>query len=541
MRPPALLDPAWSQRAAVARSGLTAAWQRVVRRWRTSLQTRVVMTTLVLSGVVVALLASLLLDQVGRGLVDAKLRSALPEARAGLLQGQAALDANESTAPEAINTLLEQLADDLDSRGAAGGLYRIALLGSPASDGYATELVDRDEVPAELAAVLTAGTPTAYVVSDLEGPDGREPHLVVGSVLQTGALGDYRLYHLFPLTAERETFSLVRRTAAAAGFLLVGLLALIAGLVARQVVSPVRLAARTAGRFAAGHLEARMRVSGEDELARLGSTFNSMAEALQAQIRQLEDLSRVQRRFVSDVSHELRTPLTTVRMAADVLFEAREDFPAHVARSAELLQAELGRFEELLVDLLEISRYDAGATALDAAPTDVVTLLHRVAASAQPLADRRGSVLDLSAVPPGPVVADVDAVRIERVLRNLLVNAVEHGEGRPVEVRLNATPDAVEVLVRDHGVGLREGEAAMVFTRFWRGDPSRARTTGGTGLGLAIALEDARLHGGWLQAWGRPDEGAAFRLTLPRQAGRTIEVEPLDQDPALGSRPPVHR
>jgi two-component system sensor histidine kinase MtrB len=280
-----------------------------------------------------------------------------------------------------------------------------------------------------------------------------------------------------------------------------------------------------------------MRVSGEDELARLGSTFNAMAEALQAQIRQLEDLSRVQRRFVSDVSHELRTPLTTVRMAADVLFEAREDFPAHVARSAELLQAELGRFEELLVDLLEISRYDAGATALDAAPTDVVTLLHRVAAATQPLADRRGSVLDLSAVPPGPVVAEVDAIRIERVLRNLLVNAVEHGEGRPVEVRLDATPEAVQVLVRDHGIGLQPGQAAMVFTRFWRGDPSRARTTGGTGLGLAIALEDARLHGGWLQAWGRPDEGAAFRLTLPRQAGGTVEVEPIEQDPLLHPRP----
>jgi two-component system sensor histidine kinase MtrB len=541
VRSPALLDPAWSQRAAVARSGLSAAWARVRRRWRTSLQTRVVMTTLVVSGVVVALLASLLLGQVGRGLVDAKLRSALPEARAGLLQGQAALNANESTAPAAINDLLFRLANDLNSRGAAGGLYRVALLGSPGSRGYSTTGLDRDQVPEALAAQLAAGTPTAYVVTDVETLSGRESHLVVGSVLKTGALGDYRLYHLFPLSNERETFSLVRRATAAAGFLLVGLLALIAGLVARQVVSPVRLAARTAGRFAAGHLEARMRVSGEDELARLGSTFNAMAEALQAQIRQLEDLSRVQRRFVSDVSHELRTPLTTVRMAADVLFEARADFPAHVARSAELLQTELGRFEELLVDLLEISRYDAGATALDAAPTDLVALLHRVVASAQPLADRRGSLLDLSAVPPGPVVADVDPVRIERVLRNLIVNAVEHGEGRPVEVRLDAMPDAVEVLVRDHGVGLREGEAAMVFTRFWRGDPSRARTTGGTGLGLAIALEDARLHRGWLQAWGRPDEGAAFRLTLPRQAGRTVEVGPLEQDPALGRRPPVHR
>ena len=541
MRPPALLDPAWSQRAAVARSGLTAAWARVRGRWRSSLQTRVVMTTLVLSGVVVALLASLLLDQVGRGLVDAKLRSALPEARAGLLQGQAALDADESTTPQAINGLLFRLASDLNARGAAGGLYRIALLGSPASAGYSTTGLRRDQVPAELTERLTGGASTAYVVTDVPGANGPEPHLVVGSVLQTGALGDYRLYHLFPLSAERETFSLVRRTAAAAGLLLVGLLALIAGLVARQVVSPVRLAARTAGRFAAGHLEERMRVSGEDELARLGSTFNAMAEALQAQIRQLEDLSRVQRRFVSDVSHELRTPLTTVRMAADVLFEAREDFPAHVARSAELLQAELGRFEALLVDLLEISRYDAGATALDAAPTDLVTLVRRVAAATQPLADRRGSVLDLSAVPPGPVVADVDAVRVERVLRNLLVNAVEHGEGRPVELRLDATTDAVEVLVRDHGVGLRDGEAAMVFTRFWRGDPSRARTTGGTGLGLAIALEDARLHGGWLQAWGRPDEGAAFRLTLPRQAGRSVEVAPLEQDPSLGPRRAVHR
>lgn len=533
MRRAALLEPGWSQRAAVARSGASALLVRVRGRWRRSLQMRVVMTTLLTSGVVVALLASLLLDQVGRGLVDAKLRSALPEARAGLLQGQAALDADERTTPEAINRLLETFAGDLNARGAAGGLYTIALLGSPASDAYSTTGLNRDQVPPELTERLTGGTTTAYVFTEVPGPRGPEPGLVVGSVLRTGALGDYRLYHLFPLTAERETFSLVRRTAAAAGLLLVGLLALIAGLVARQVVSPVRLAARTAGRLAAGHLQERMRVTGEDELARLGSTFNSMAEALQAQISQLEDLSRVQRRFVSDVSHELRTPLTTVRMAADVLFEAREEFPPHVARSAELLQAELGRFEELLVDLLEISRYDAGATALDASPTDLVPLVRRVATSTQPLADRRGSVLDLSAVPPGPVVAEVDAVRVERVLRNLLVNAVEHGEGRPVEVRLNATTDAVEVLVRDHGVGLREGEAAMVFTRFWRGDPSRARTTGGTGLGLAIALEDARLHGGWLQAWGRPDEGAAFRLTLPRQAGRSVEVEPLEHDPTL--------
>jgi two-component system sensor histidine kinase MtrB len=105
-----------------------------------------------------------------------------------------------------------------------------------------------------------------------------------------------------------------------------------------------------------------------------------------------------------------------------------------------------------------------------------------VVAAAEPLAEHKGSRIDV-VVPSWPVVADVEAPRVERVLRNLVVNAVEHGEGRPVEVRLTATPDAVVVTVRDRGVGLQPGQAGMVFTRFWRGDPSRARTTGGTGLG----------------------------------------------------------
>jgi two-component system sensor histidine kinase MtrB len=235
----------------------------------------------------------------------------------------------------------------------------------------------------------------------------------------------------------------------------------------------------------------------------------------------------VQRRFVSDVSHELRTPLTTVRMAADVLYDGREDFRAGPARSAELLQAEIDRFEAMLVDLLEISRYDAGAAELDASPVDLCPLVRRVVAAAEPLADHKGSRLDV-VVPSWPVVADVEAPRVERVLRNLVVNAVEHGEGRPVEVRLTATPDAVVVTVRDRGVGLQPGQAGMVFTRFWRGDPSRARTTGGTGLGLAIALEDVRLHGGWLQAAGEPGQGSVFRMTLPRTAGRTVPDTPLE-------------
>ena len=125
----------------------------------------------------------------------------------------------------------------------------------------------------------------------------------------------------------------------------------------------------------------------------------------------------------------------------------------------------------------------------------------------------------------------VDHVRIERVVRNLVVNAVEHGEGRPVDVTVAAGESCVAVLVRDQGVGLRPEEVARVFTRFWRGDPSRARTTGGTGLGLAIALEDVRLHGGTLQAWGEPGAGAAFRMVLPRELGQVVGAPPLPLGP----------
>jgi two-component system sensor histidine kinase MtrB len=291
------------------------------------------------------------------------------------------------------------------------------------------------------------------------------------------------------------------------------------------------MAARIAERLAAGRLEERMRVRGEDDLARLAASFNRMATSLQRQIRQLEDLSRVQRRFVSDVSHELRTPLTTVRMAADVLHEARVDFDPSVQRSAEILQTQLDRFESLLADLLEISRFDAGAALLEVEPTDVRRIAERVIDAVEPLAERRGSRVELSA-PSEPCIAEVDARRIERVLRNLVVNAIEHGEGQPIDVRLAVDNQAVAVAVRDRGVGLRPGEAALVFNRFWRADPARTRTTGGSGLGLSIALEDVQLHGGWLQAWGEPRNGSQFRLTLPRRQGAELERSPIPLEPA---------
>ena len=329
------------------------------------------------------------------------------------------------------------------------------------------------------------------------------PGLAIGGVINTHD----QLYYLFPLDQQQATLSLVQHVMLFGGLALVALLVGIVSLVTRWVVLPIREAAGAAQRLSDGQLDERMPVRGTDDLAALARSFNDMGASLQEKLLELQELSKVQRQFVSDVSHELRTPLTTIRIAADVLFAAREQLMPAAARSAELLEGQLERFEELLADLLEISRYDANAATLEAETADVCDLVRRAAADAEQLAARRGTRIDFR-LPPEPCVAEVDRRRVERILRNLLDNAVEHGEGRDVVVTVAGDRDAVAVAVRDHGVGFGPAEQQMVFDRFWRADPARARTTGGTGLGLAIALEDARLHNGWLQAWGECGKGS---------------------------------
>ena len=369
--------------------------------------------------------------------------------------------------------------------------------------------------------------PPAYEPTTLVYNSGTSvPALAVGVPLG----GFYQLYYVFPFTQQQATLMLVQRVLVGVGLAVVVLLAAIASLVTRWVVLPVRHAAQAAQRVSAGHLGERMEVHGVDDLAALATSFNEMAASLQGKLRELEDLSNVQRQFVSDVSHELRTPLSTIKMAADLLFEARAELDAAAGRSAELLQSQLDRFESLLVDLLEISRFDAGAATLDADLVDVCDLVRRSADDAQQLAERRGGRIEFR-LPATGCFVEADRRRVERILRNILVNAVEHGEGKEVVVTTAIDSDAIAVSVRDYGVGLRPGEEQKVFDRFWRADPARARTTGGTGLGLAISLEDARLHGGWLQAWGEPGKGSVFRLTLPRVAGQALAGSPLPLGP----------
>jgi len=359
---------------------------------------------------------------------------------------------------------------------------------------------------------------------------GASPRRVPGLLIAAPFGGGFALYYFFPLAAEQQTIASIQQSLLVAGIAVVFLLAAIAWLVTRWVVVPVRLAVQGAKRLSTGELNERMEARGSDELAALATSFNEMAASLQEKLEELEDLSQVQRQFVSDVSHELRTPLTTIRIASDVLHGARDGMDPAAARSAELMQGQLERFESLLTDLLEISRYDANAATLDAEPVDVCTIVLQSADIAQHMAERRGTKIEFR-LPAEPCIAEIDRRRVERILRNLLLNAVEHGEDKDTVVTVATDTAAVAVSVRDFGVGLRPGEEQLVFDRFWRADPARARTSGGTGLGLAIALEDARLHGGWLEAWGQPGQGSVFRLTLPRTVGVELQGSPLPLNP----------
>nr|WP_223198949.1 MtrAB system histidine kinase MtrB [Solihabitans fulvus] len=504
--------------------------------WRRSLQLRVVVSTLALSSAVVFVLGMVLQTQITDRLLETKTTEAVRQAESSasvvqreLVGVNPGVDSLKSRFSSALNKLTST-ANGADTSGSVAGAFESVLADGFAvgADGRPTSVGPYDDVPQGLRQLVQNGTPGTQITTR-QRDSGPTTFLIAG-VSVSGSPRAMQLYLLFPLTTERNTIDVVQSTLVVGGIVLLLLLAGIANLVTRQVVRPVRQAAEVAERFADGSLDERMPVVGEDDVARLAQSYNEMAESIQEQIHQLEEFGQLQRRFTSDVSHELRTPLTTVRMAADVLHASREQFPGGLARSTELLVDELDRFESLLGDLLEISRLDAGVEELSADLADVRIVARRAHDSVRAIAGGTGTVIELH-MPDEEVAAELDARRVERILRNLLANAVDHGDGLPVELTVLGDEDAVAVTVRDHGVGLRPGEADLVFNRFWRADPSRNRRTGGTGLGLSISVEDARLHGGWLEAWGAPGQGACFRLTLPRRQGHVLVGSPLPLAP----------
>jgi two-component system sensor histidine kinase MtrB len=505
-----------------------SAGKGALRAWQRSLQLRVGATTLLISTAAVLLIGVFIVDQVSGGILKAKREAAVSQARVGLPVAADILASVDASVVADVAYGKSQITSILTASGQSAGQFSTVI--EPTSASFQGDPVAAT-VPANLRNVVRQNNLAVQYARIHPSPTSTQlvPGLVVGEPVQARS-GLFELYYLFPLTSEEQTIALLQRTVLLSGLALVLLVVGIALLVTRQVVRPVRVVAQTAGRLAAGDLSQRIKVRGADDIARLGRSFNDMAGSLQRQIRRLEDLSRLQRRFTSDVSHELRTPLTTIRMASEMLHANREDFPPELSRSAELLQAELDRFESLLGDLLEISRYDAGVAHLESERVDIRGVVNSTVEANRLLAKRHGSEMVVN-LPEEPVTVDMDSRRVERILRNLVGNALDHGEGRPVEIFVGYDDEAVAVVVRDHGVGLRAGEAGLVFNRFWRGDASRSRLTGGSGLGLAISLEDARLHDGWLQAWGERGRGAQFRLTLPRAAGHTLMSSPLPLHP----------
>jgi two-component system sensor histidine kinase MtrB len=385
-------------------------------------------------------------------------------------------------------------------------------------------LLSLDSIPAEFRESVVSGDEVLDIRSDIKYSNGVvNPGFIIGGKLQIPRSGVYEIYYLFNLDAQYQTINSIAWTLFFFGFLLVVLIGVITRILIKQVVSPITEAAQVAEKFTEGDLTSRMQVSGEDELASLGRSFNEMALSIEQQIYRLKNLSQLQQRFVSDVSHELRTPLTTMRMAAEIIHDQRSTFDPVIARSAELLINQIDRFELLLADLLEVSRFDANEVSLEFVNFDVTEVVRKTVDYLHP-----SKVDQFQITMPDKVIGvDGDPRRIERVLRNLISNALDHGEGKPVNIEVAESENEVAISVRDFGLGFNESDAKKLFDRFWRADPSRARTSGGTGLGLSIALEDAQLHQGELLAWGKPGHGAHFVLTLPKRRGELIQTHPI--------------
>lgn len=503
-------------------------WAGLVSRlWRRSLRFR---TTLI------AVMTTVVAITIACVWMAAQIQSDLFESRSAQVQADAA---------RAVQIAQEELNDGKPAteRTEAAGLVKLTydtLVEQSRTSNVAYSRID--QTPSQIAPpdggtrglpdLISAGLRERVSTSDqqwwqsieLRGEDGEPvPGIVVGQQINVPGVGAYAVFFGYDLSDSNETLGFVQRTLWIAGLLLVLIVGLITWLVLRSVADPIIEVAETSRLIADGDLQVRIRVEGEDELAALGASFNRMADSIEQQIRELAELSLVQQRFVSDVSHELRTPLTTIRLAAEMINDQRETLDPGMSRAAELLHTQVARFEELLGDLLEISRYDAGSVQLEYEAVALATLTEDVVDSMRQLAEQHGTDLRL-VTPGGHTPVDMDPRRVRRVLRNLVGNAIEHGEGRPIVVTVDSDETAVAVGVRDQGIGLSEEDTQHVFDRFWRADPSRKRSIGGSGLGLSIALGDATLHGGRLEVFSRVGEGTNFVLTLPRSTGARLSA-----------------
>jgi two-component system sensor histidine kinase MtrB len=508
---------------------------------RSSLGVRVVASTVALCTIVISILAFVILIRVQDGIRNSRLEAALSESQSSIYQTELQFSFLSTQLVNSYKVALDDVITNFTPNNQSGIGREVILIQQNSPQGTlleterTTNLISKNSIPDELRNRVRTSSKLEHAygviisrenISPLTTPTSNPRALIVGGKVAIPTVGIYEIYFLFNIENEYRTLSLLRGTLLVGGIVLILLIALIVAVVVRQVVRPVRSAAQIAEKLAAGQLEERMSTEGAEEIASLGSSFNDMANVLQEQILRLENLSRVQQRFVADVSHELRTPLTTMRMAADVLYRARENFEPTISRSTELLLAQIDRFEHMLSELLEVSRFDAGVVRLEPEILDFKVVVRRSIDALVPIA--HDYQIDIHVTEPAEAISVViDPRRIDRILRNLLINAIEHAENKDIEVLIKASELTVAVSVRDFGVGLRKNELNRVFDRFWRADPARARTKGGTGLGLSIAQEDAQLHGGVIEVWGEIGKGSQFTFTFPRERGQILSERPI--------------
>jgi two-component system, OmpR family, sensor histidine kinase MtrB len=509
---------------------------------RNSLASKVIVSTVLLSLGVVWLTGSALYSQLSDGVKQVNLESSLAEARSSFFNAQYQFLLNERADLSVITKAVQDviisstevsLSQDRKSifLERFGTPFKFSLKVESPDYSTTTDGLDASSVPEELRERVRSSDLVEYQYARASYQDREDANvLIAGRKIEIPKSGNYEMYLVYSLNNQNRTLSIIKNALLLTGFALIFLIGLITWLVVRQVVRPVREAATIAKKFTEGDFSQRMKVDSSDEIATLGTAFNEMALSLESQISRLENLSRVQQRFVSDVSHELRTPLTTLRMASEVIYGTKESFDPTIARSAELLIAQLDRFERLLEDLLEVSRFDAEVAVLEPVDFDLISLIERCMEDVRANAHDHPISISIDHETE-QVMIRADIRRVERIMRNLLSNALDHAEDKPINVTVVATRTEVAVGVRDYGTGIEPSALSRIFDRFWRADPSRARVHGGTGLGLSIALEDARLHNGELDAWGLPGHGAHFVLTLPRIAGEQIGGRPIRPQP----------
>lgn len=359
-------------------------------------------------------------------------------------------------------------------------------------------------VPAGLRGTVARGQ-VGYAIVD-------EPrHLIFGSPIPGH---DLEAYFFYPMSDVDETLRALRNVLFGVSLAAVLLAALVGTRVSRRVVVPVRRVSDAARRVAEGLLETRLPAGDRDELGRLADSFNEMAAALEERITR-------ESRFVGDVSHELRTPLTTLRASTDFLLSNAEGLRGPVRRAAELLAADLDYLQRLVDDLLEISRAEAGRVQMSWERVNLADLVREVVAR-RTRADGR-VVRILANTAPSDLTLTADKKRLERVVGNLVDNALVHGGGEPVTVRLSANGDGLRLAVEDLGPGIPPSDVPRIFERFFKADPARRREDGrGSGLGLAIARENAHLHGGEIEVRSSDGEGTTFVLRLPREPEEAV-------------------